>query len=167
MREHDPLLLGLQQGFFLRVWLSVTTWNSRNPSESHQNDADITLDARLPEQTRSQATRLQLLWIQKWGQIFRLVYSLYQFRFVYCIFVIICLCLCICFIWISINVWGRCLFLSLPFDPDLNESWFKLWHVKTNLKDALGTGNRAASRRSGFKKSQIVKTSWSKFFVQA
>lgn len=54
-------------------------------------------------------------------------------------------------------------FLSLPFDPDLNESWFKLWHVKTNLKDALGTGNRAASRRSGFKKSQIVKTSCSKF----
>lgn len=62
-------------------------------------------------------------------------------------------------------MWGKCLFLSLPFDPDLNESWFKLWHVKTNLKDALGTGNRAASRRSGFKKSQIVKTSWSKFFV--
>ena len=62
-------------------------------------------------------------------------------------------------------MWGKRLFLSLPFDPDLNESWFKLWHVNTNLKDALGTGNRAASRRSGFKKSQIVKTSWSKFFV--
>ena len=141
------------------VWPHETPGIHRNPIKM---DADIALDARLPEQTRSQATRLQLLWIQKWGQIFRLVYNLYHFRSVYCIFVYVC-------VYVLFGSPSTCevnvFFLSLPFDPDLNESWFKLWHVKTNLKDALGTGNRAASRRSGFKKSQIVKTSWSKFFV--
>lgn len=97
MREHDPLLLGLQQGLFLRVWVSVTTWNSRNPSESHQNDADIALDARLPEQTRSQATRLPESEFKSEGRFFDLftVYisldlsTVYLSLFVYvCVYVL-------------------------------------------------------------------------------